>query len=416
LIFARLSSTRAAWASVDSAPISTMSAPCAASTFPALDRRFRRQADAFAIPRIGGEIDDAHDGGLRVEIEFFAADGKFLHARGRGGAVFFQKFGKMFKLEFKPCLVLNCVCRIGEQAKARTPTEMARPARFERTTACLEGRCSIQLSYGRGQTDINGVCVAAQARSRGGFSLVENFSGFRQADLVKTTNLLVLLLAAILLAGCGKTETAAAPPSDDDSLPTQAQPKLPTMKIYLGAETLDTELALTEREEMTGMMFRTNIQDSDSMLFVLPQPERASFWMKNCPESISAAYISPDGVIQEIHHLEKNDTNAVLAAGRQHPVCFGNQRRLVRAAQRQHRRRHPHRKRFAGGYIFAKMIFDAPTRRTKLGEDGNLMQADGNSFPVFILDGRLGQLAFECFHCVKVKIWPNEPTQQHCAL
>ena len=62
------------------------------------------------------------------------------------------------------------------------------------------------------------------------------------------------------------------------------------------------------------MMFRTNIQDTDSMLFVLPQPQRASFWMKNCPESISAAYISPDGVIQEIHHLEMNDTNPVLAA------------------------------------------------------------------------------------------------------
>ena len=27
--------------------------------------------------------------------------------------------------------------------------KMARPARFERTTTCLEGRCSIQLSYGR---------------------------------------------------------------------------------------------------------------------------------------------------------------------------------------------------------------------------------------------------------------------------
>jgi uncharacterized membrane protein (UPF0127 family) len=34
----------------------------------------------------------------------------------------------------------------------------------------------------------------------------------------------------------------------------------------------------------------------------------------HCPESISAAYISPDGVIQEIHHLEQNDTNVVLAA------------------------------------------------------------------------------------------------------
>ncbi len=131
---------------------------------------------------------------------------------------------------------------------------------------------------------------------------------------MQIANYLALLLAATLLAGCKKTETVAAPPSLDDLLPKQAQPKLPTMKIYLGAETLDAELALTEKEEMTGMMFRTNIQDTDSMLFVLPYQMRASFWMKNCPESISAAYISPDGVIQEIHHLQMNDTNPVLAA------------------------------------------------------------------------------------------------------
>ena len=86
------------------------------------------------------------------------------------------------------------------------------------------------------------------------------------------------------------------------------------MKLYLGAAELDAELALTPREEETGMMFRTNIQETDAMLFVLPTPQRTSFWMKNCPESISAAYISPDGVIQEIHHLEKNDTNGVISA------------------------------------------------------------------------------------------------------
>jgi uncharacterized protein len=131
---------------------------------------------------------------------------------------------------------------------------------------------------------------------------------------VKPVNCFALLLAVGLLAGCQKTQTVAAPPSIEDRLPKQAQPKLPTMKIYLGAETLDAELALTGIQEETGMMFRTNIQDTDSMLFVLPQPMRASFWMKNCPESISAAYISPDGVIQEIHHLEKNDENPVLAA------------------------------------------------------------------------------------------------------
>lgn len=77
---------------------------------------------------------------------------------------------------------------------------------------------------------------------------------------------------------------------------------------------LDAELALTPEQEMTGMMFRTNILETDSMLFRLPVPQQASFWMKNCPESISAAYITTDGVIREIHHLEHDDTNAVLAA------------------------------------------------------------------------------------------------------
>jgi len=127
-----------------------------------------------------------------------------------------------------------------------------------------------------------------------------------------------LLLAVCWLTGCDSSTPPATPPlataPTPPPEPTQAQPKLSTIKLFIGAETLDTEQALTEVQEMTGMMYRTNIQDSDSMIFVLPVPQRASFWMKNCPESISAAYISADGVIREIHHLEKNDTNAVLSA------------------------------------------------------------------------------------------------------
>ncbi|HXA45582.1 MAG TPA: DUF192 domain-containing protein [Candidatus Angelobacter sp.] len=122
-----------------------------------------------------------------------------------------------------------------------------------------------------------------------------------------------LVMAALLLAGCHQDNTTAASPPPWE--PTEAQPKLATMKIYLGpVEALDTELALTPKQIQTGMMFRTNIQDSDSMLFLLPYPMRADFWMKNCPESISAAYINTDGVIEEIHHLEKNDTNGVFAS------------------------------------------------------------------------------------------------------
>ena len=132
---------------------------------------------------------------------------------------------------------------------------------------------------------------------------------------MKRTYLFALLFAAALLAGCKNSQDATlTPPSNEMPLPTQAQPKLPTVKLYLGAETLAAEKALTPREQQTGMMFRTNIQDTDAMIFVFQQPFQVAFWMKNCPESISAAYIDPAGVIQEIHHLEKNDTNAVLAA------------------------------------------------------------------------------------------------------
>lgn len=127
---------------------------------------------------------------------------------------------------------------------------------------------------------------------------------------------LALLLGATFFVGCHKDNppTPDKPLTIEDILPKQAQTKLPTVKIYLGAETLDAELALTEKQEMTGMMFRSNIQDTDSMLFVLPSTQRANFWMMHCPESISAAYIDPEGVILEVHHLEKNDTNGVIAA------------------------------------------------------------------------------------------------------
>lgn len=97
-------------------------------------------------------------------------------------------------------------------------------------------------------------------------------------------------------------------------LPTQAQPKLPTVKIYLGPETLDAEMAISQDQEETGLMYRTNITDDTAMLFDLHSPQTASFWMTNCPMSLSCAYIGPDGVIEEIRHLEKNDNVPVVSA------------------------------------------------------------------------------------------------------
>src|SRR5271154_5468813 len=47
----------------------------------------------------------------------------------------------------------------------RNEKRMARPAGIEPTTTCLEGRCSIQLSYGRSQRNISDGLATAQVWS-----------------------------------------------------------------------------------------------------------------------------------------------------------------------------------------------------------------------------------------------------------
>jgi uncharacterized protein len=96
-------------------------------------------------------------------------------------------------------------------------------------------------------------------------------------------------------------------------LPTHAQGKLRTIRLWLGAAEVSAEMALTGEQEETGLMFRTNMEENSGMIFPLPFPQRASFWMPNCPLPLTAAYIDPSGQILEIHELHANDTNSVVA-------------------------------------------------------------------------------------------------------
>ncbi len=130
-------------------------------------------------------------------------------------------------------------------------------------------------------------------------------------------NVLLLCLLVLTLGVCGGCDKPAAAPAEfvDPSEPKQAQPKLQTMKIFVGPEEMLAELALTPDQLRTGMMFRTNkLADNEGMLFPLAYTQQASFWMKNCPLPLSAAYIDPDGVIQELHELHPFDTNSVISA------------------------------------------------------------------------------------------------------
>jgi len=143
--------------------------------------------------------------------------------------------------------------------------------------------------------------------------------------------LISLLLAAVTLVGCDKPSAASAGPTGPatasaapttlsppyvnlPSVPTKAQPKLSTIKVWLGPEELIVEMAILPVQVNTGMMFRTNMAENEGMVFVLPYEQQASFWMANCPHSLSVAYINTEGVIEEIHPLEPFNTNSVTAA------------------------------------------------------------------------------------------------------
>ena len=126
--------------------------------------------------------------------------------------------------------------------------------------------------------------------------------------------ILAFSLVVLLCGGCNKSAELQTSPILDPGEPTQAQPKLQTMKLWVGPEEMVAELALTAEQQRTGMMFRTNMAENAGMLFPLAFTQRASFWMKNCPLPLSAAYIDPEGVIQEIREFHPHDTNGVVSA------------------------------------------------------------------------------------------------------
>lgn len=129
-----------------------------------------------------------------------------------------------------------------------------------------------------------------------------------------------VLLALTVFAGCNKAAsgptTATNPASPKPALPeidpvhghlNHAQPKLPTIKVWLGSEELITEIASQPVQIATGMMFRTNMPAGTAMIFLFPNAAPRNFYMRNCVVPLSAGYIEPDGTLAEIVKLDPGD-------------------------------------------------------------------------------------------------------------
>lgn len=115
-----------------------------------------------------------------------------------------------------------------------------------------------------------------------------------------------------------KSATIPVAPRGDTNAPhfhlDHAQPKLATVKLWIGSKEIDAEMCLTLSQVATGLMFRPGITNDESMLFVFPKPQQLAFYMKNVGFDIDAAYIDGGGVIQQIVRLKKMDETPVPSA------------------------------------------------------------------------------------------------------
>jgi uncharacterized membrane protein (UPF0127 family) len=129
----------------------------------------------------------------------------------------------------------------------------------------------------------------------------------------------VLLCLSLTLAGCTQKPPAPIPmpPPPPAGTPiagwpaTNAQPRLTTLKLQVGNQIVTAELCRRPLEIITGMMFRTNMLEDEGMLFALPYPQQASFYMKNTLIPLTIAYIDVDGKILELHDRQPLDETAI---------------------------------------------------------------------------------------------------------
>jgi len=105
--------------------------------------------------------------------------------------------------------------------------------------------------------------------------------------------------------------------------PAQAQDlpqmDLPRIKISAGMHLIDTQLATTEQQRATGLMFRKDMPQTEGMLFIFEQASQQCFWMKNTLLPLTAAFVANDGTIVNLADMKPQTTDSHCSS---QPVRF----------------------------------------------------------------------------------------------
>ena len=89
-----------------------------------------------------------------------------------------------------------------------------------------------------------------------------------------------------------------------------ADPTLPGMvvtfekkKLKIGMQTLEVEIADSRERSARGLMFRTSLLEGKGMLFIFPEEQVRSFWMKNTFIPLSIGYFNSKKELIDIQEM-----------------------------------------------------------------------------------------------------------------
>ena len=88
------------------------------------------------------------------------------------------------------------------------------------------------------------------------------------------------------------------------------QMDLPRVTLSAGIHQLEAQVAQSQEQRATGLMFRKEMPTSEGMLFVFDQASIQCFWMKNTLLPLTAAFVTDDGTIVNLADMKPQTTDS----------------------------------------------------------------------------------------------------------
>jgi uncharacterized protein len=82
-----------------------------------------------------------------------------------------------------------------------------------------------------------------------------------------------------------------------------------------GVQVFSVEMATTEQEKETGLMYRKELPDGKGMLFDFSPEQQVSMWMKNTYISLDMIFIRADGRILRIAENTEPESTRIIPSG-----------------------------------------------------------------------------------------------------